>query len=157
MPAGNLVCGMVPSTPAQLADDRRDELLGKGGVGVLSLSTAETEPPHTLPVSYGYDAEEAIFYFRLATGSDRSKGSLVDRPVSFVTYDSDDQGWWSVVAEGSLEDVDDDETTSALEGLDRVHIPLVDIFGVSPREVTFEFVRLRPEQLSGLRESSTKA
>lgn len=36
--------------------DERDEFLGRGGVGVISLSTPGDDSPHTIPVSYGYDA-----------------------------------------------------------------------------------------------------
>lgn len=139
-----------------LEADERDTFLGTGGVGVLSLSTADTEPPHSLPVSYGYHAEAETFYFRLAAGGDSRKGPVEDRPVTFVTYgqDSEDE-WRSVVASGRLQSLEADEVaTDALAGLDSVRIPLVDIFGVPPREVTFEFVRLDPDRLTARKEAT---
>lgn len=127
----------------------RDEFLGRGGTGVLSLST-EAGPPHAVPVSYGYDQAAATFYFRLAVGSAYSKGELPDRPVSFVTYENVDGDWHSIVAEGRLEDVEREGIeTETLEGLRNVEIPLVGAFDHPTREVSFEFYRLVPETLTG--------
>jgi len=129
--------------------DERDAFLGRGGTGVLSLSTDEG-PPHGVPVSYGYDSAEETFYFRLAVGATHSKGRLPDRPASFVTFDRADGGWHSVVAAGRLEGVERKGIeTATLEGLRRVEIPLVGIFDRPAREVDFEFYRLVPEELTG--------
>ncbi|MFB6080604.1 MAG: pyridoxamine 5'-phosphate oxidase family protein [Haloferacaceae archaeon] len=137
-------------------DDERDEFLGNGGTGVVSLSTTAEDPPHSIPVSYGYDATDSTFYFRLAVGEESEKGDLDDRPVSFVTYRSEAGTWRSVVARGRLEATTDDAiATETLDGLDRVRIPLVDIFGKPSREVEFEFYRLVPDQLTGREESPT--
>ena len=133
----------------ELSDDDREEFLGNAGTGVLSLSTSGDEPPHALPVSYGYDPLEGMFYFRLASGPDSEKGELEGRAVSFVTYDQVDDRWVSVVAKGSLRGTTDDSIAlDALEGLERVHIPLVDIFGQPPGTVEFEFYRLDPDVLT---------
>lgn len=141
-----------------LPAEERDAFLGTGGVGVLSFSTGGNEPPHAVPVSYGYDTSEETFYFRLAVGPDTGKETVEDRPVTFVTYGEDEErGWWSVVAAGRLESLDEpDVATDALDGLDSVQIPLVDIFGAPTREVPFEFVRLVPESLTARQESATK-
>jgi nitroimidazol reductase NimA-like FMN-containing flavoprotein (pyridoxamine 5'-phosphate oxidase superfamily) len=127
----------------------RDEFLGDGGTGVLSLATGE-DPPHTVPVSYGYDVTAETFYFRLAAGSDGAKGELADRSVTFVTYEKGAEKWQSVVAKGRLEDVEAEGIeTETLAGLDRVEIPLIDLFERPLREVTFEFYRLVPEEFTG--------
>jgi len=139
---------MSPTSVAMDADER-DEFLGRGGTGVLSLST-ESGPPHSVPVSYGYDSETATFYFRLAVGASHSKGELPDRAVSFVTFERTGSGYHSVVAEGRLEDVERDGIeTATLEGLHRVEIPLFGIFDHPPREVDFQFYRLVPDELTG--------
>lgn len=138
-------------------DDERDSFLGDGGTGVLSLASDDEEPPHAVPVSYGYDAAEGTFYFRLSAGADSDKGELAGRAVTFVAYGQRDDVWHSVVASGRLEATDDaDIGTDGLAGLERVHIPLVDVFGRPPGEVAFEFHRLVPSSLTGRRESSTK-
>lgn len=139
----------MSTTSAAMGDEERDEFLGQGGTGVLSLSTDEG-PPHTVPVSYGYDSAEATFYFRLAVGESHSKGSLPGRDVAFVTFDRTDEDWHSVVAEGRLEDVEREGIgTATLEGLHRVEIPLVGIFEHPTREVDFQFYRLVPDELTG--------
>lgn len=141
---------MVDVSVTEMAEDERDAFLGRGGTGVISLSTAIDDPPHSLPVSYGYDAVGSTFYFRLAVPPGSEKGDLADRPVSFVTFGETDGVWQSVVATGRLEATTDEAiATETLEGLERVEIPLVDFFGKPIRDVDFEFYRLDPEQLSG--------
>ncbi|WP_135304638.1 pyridoxamine 5'-phosphate oxidase family protein [Haloarcula amylovorans] len=131
-----------------------DAFLDNGGTGVLSLSTDADEAPHTVPVSYGYDAETRTFYFRLSVGAKRSKPDLADHPVSFVVHREEDDRWRSVVANGRLEGVEESGIeTETLDGLDRVEIPLVDIFDEPTRVVPFEFYRLVPDNLTGRAES----
>lgn len=138
-----------------LSADERDEYLGNGGTGVLSFSRPGTEPPRTIPVSYGYDATETVFYFRLST--DSSVEALDGSPVSFVTYDHGAKGWWSIVATGLLQDIEQEKiATETLDGLDRVHIPLVDIFDSPTREISFEFLRLDPDEFTARQASSSE-
>lgn len=133
------------TTPVEMEAQARDEFLGNGGTGVIALSAPDEESPHAVPVSYGYDAMETTFYFRLASGT---KGDLANRPVTFVVY-GQGNGWRSVVARGRLEDVEaEGVATESLEGLDRVDIPFVDIFHSPLREVEFEFYRLDPDQMT---------
>jgi uncharacterized protein len=144
----------LPST--EMGADERDDFLGEGGTGVLAFSTGD-DSPHAVPVSYGYDASESTFYFRLAVGPETEKGDLSHRAVSFVTYGREDGRWRSVVARGRLEETTEEPiATRTLQGLDRVHIPLFDVFGEEPRRVPFEFYRLVPEELAGRREASTE-
>lgn len=140
---------------AELPDAERDEFLHAGGTGVISFGTDEDASPHSVPLSYGYDPEETTFYFRLATGLDSEKGDVVGRPVTFVTYGHDDETdrWRSVVAKGRLERVDSEGiSTQTLSGLERVDIPIVDVFDVPVQDITFEFVRLVPDDLTARKE-----
>lgn len=140
----------------RMDDEERDGFLGNGGTGVISLDTAAGDPPHSLPVSYGYDATTEAFYFRLAVEPDTEKGELDGRAVSFVVHGESDDRWHSVVAEGRLEPTDDESVgTETLEGFDRTHIPLIDIFGQPPGTVSFEFYRLDPDRIGTRNESST--
>lgn len=141
---------------AEMDREAVDQFLGTSGTGVISLSTTGDEPPHSIPVSYGYDTEQGTFYFRLAAGLDSEKGELAGRPVAFVTYDTVDERWQSVVARGRLRDIEDDQPQESLAGLERVHIPLVDIFGKQPGTVEFEFLRLVPDELTGRKEEPTR-
>lgn len=145
---------MGASNAITMDDDELAELLGRGGTGVLSFGTGAGEPPYSLPVSYGYNEAAADFYFRLAVPSDAGKVDLLDEPVSFVTYEQTDDGWRSALAIGRLEEVTEaDYDSSALQGMWRVEIPLVDIFEHDPREVAFRYFRLDPERLTGRKET----
>lgn len=147
---------MTSRDAAALSEDERDEFLGRGGTGVVSFATDADEAPHSVPVSYGYDREEATFYFRFAVGSGSGKGDLDGRPVSFVSYRRVDGRWHSVVAGGRLESTTDgDVAVESLEGLERAHIPLFDVFDEPTAEVPFEFYRLRPRSLTARAEAST--
>ena len=131
-----------------MTDDERDGFLGNGGTGVISLAAGEVAP-YSTPVSYGYDATDGVFYVRLALGSDRERSDLAGRTVSFVTYDHTDAGWCSAIATGPLEETTEESIAiETLQGLERTHIPLVDIFGTPPKEVSFGFYRLVPTDLT---------
>lgn len=132
-------------------DDERDEFLGRSGTGVLSLSRAGDDPPHSVPVSYGYDPVEEVFYFRLAVGEESGKANPTDRGTTFVTYGERDGRWKSVVASGRLVSTTDESVSAeSLAGLERTdQIPIVDVFGEPPGRVEFEFYRLDPDRLTG--------
>ncbi|MDL5361126.1 pyridoxamine 5'-phosphate oxidase family protein [Halalkalicoccus sp. NIPERK01] len=148
---------MSDSTPVEMDDDERDAFLGTGGIGVMAFPTADGDPPHAIPVSYGYDATETTFYFRLAVGDDREKGDVAGETVAFVTYGREGSAWESVIATGRLEETTAEPiATETLQGLERVHIPLVDVFGEPPRTVSFGYFRLVPERLTSRKESRTE-
>jgi nitroimidazol reductase NimA-like FMN-containing flavoprotein (pyridoxamine 5'-phosphate oxidase superfamily) len=147
---------MSNENPVEMSDEERDEFLGNSGTGVISLDTTDGTPPHSVPISYGYDASASTFYFRIAAGSDSEKRDLPGRAVTFVAYGQSDDRWRSVVAQGSLESTTEESIAAeTLEGLARTHIPIVDIFGRSPRTVAFEFYRLNPERITGRKEASS--
>lgn len=139
-----------------MTDEERDAFLGTGGTGVLSLNSPTDEPPHSVPVSYGYDASTETFYFRLATGPDSAKGELADRPATLVTYGNPEDRWQSVVAQGRLEPTTADSAAiESLEGLRHVDLQYVDIFDQPLETVSFEFYRLVPTRIGTRRESDT--
>lgn len=141
----------------EMSDGAVVEFLGRGGTGVASFVRGPDEPPHTIPVSYGFDAEAGDLFFRFAFAPDSEKRGVVaaDTPLSFVTYERDDDRWVSVVATGRLESVEDVEVAEGiLESLRRTHIPMVDVFETEPRTLTFEFFRLDPETLTGRTEAN---
>ena len=144
---------MTDSSAVDLDRDEVDAFLGTGGTGVLSFAAGVDQPPYAMPVSYGYDATDRTFYLRLGfvDGSDKRSYVEEDRPVSLTVHDeTEDSGWHSVVATGSLEEVTDaDIGSNAMQGLGRVEIPLLDIFERPDEEVGFRFFRLDPDTLSG--------
>lgn len=145
---------MESQDQVEMSGDERDDFLGTGGTGVISLSRERDSAPHSVPVSYGFDPVDTTFFFRLATGRESEKGELANRAVSFVAYGETDDGWRSVVAEGRLERTSDESiSTQSLDGLQRVTIPYVDVFERPLRQVTFEFFRLDPDELTGRKEA----
>lgn len=147
---------MSDTESVAMGDDERDAFLGTGGTGVISFPSSDDESPHSVPVSYGYDRSETSFYFRLAVGPDSDKGDVAGRHVTFVIYGQQDENWQSVIAKGRLEETTETSVaTESLEGLQQVHIPLVDIFGRPVKDVPFEFYRLVPDEMTSRRESST--
>lgn len=152
-----VVSGMSDTDSIAMDADERDAFLGTGGTGVISFPSSDGESPHSVPVSYGYDTSEGTFYFRLAVGPDSDKGDVAGRRVTFVVYGQRDEEWRSVIAKGRLEETTEAAAaTESLKGLQRVHIPLVDIFGRPAKDVSFEFHRLVPDELSSRKESSTE-
>jgi nitroimidazol reductase NimA-like FMN-containing flavoprotein (pyridoxamine 5'-phosphate oxidase superfamily) len=145
------------NVPERLDREERATLLGTGGTGVISLSTEDDAPPHSIPVSYGFDPAEETFYFQLAVGFESEKSTLLDRGVAFVVYEQVNERWQSIVARGQLEHINDEKIgTEALAGLDRSHIPLFDVFDRPTRKVNFAIYRLIPDQLSGRRETTIR-
>lgn len=142
----------------QLSESQRDTFLTRVDTGTLSLGTPTGEAPHSIPVSFGYDAVESEFFFRIADLPPQEKGELDDRPVTFVTYGDDSEigGYVSVIAKGALECTKKEGiATETLAGLERVTIPFVDIFGERPADIDFSFYRLAPETLTGRKETMT--
>lgn len=147
---------MSDTDATAMDDEERDAFLGTGGTGVISFPSSGDQSPHSVPVSYGYDETETAFYFRLAVGPDSDKDDVAGRSVTFVIYGQRDGKWQSVIAKGRLEETTEASVaTESLEGLQKVHIPLVDIFGRPVKDVPFEFYRLVPEEMTSRQESTT--
>ena len=137
----------------QMTAPEIDEFLGRGGTGVLSFGAGPDASPATIPVSYGYDASERAFFFRLSVAPDRRKATLVERPVTVVVYDETESGWRSVVAVGELADLAAlPHESSAVQGMWSIRIPEVDIFDRPREEIEFRDFRLSPERLQGRKE-----
>jgi nitroimidazol reductase NimA-like FMN-containing flavoprotein (pyridoxamine 5'-phosphate oxidase superfamily) len=138
----------------QLSPTERAELLDTGGTGVLSFGTAADEPPASFPISYGYDSDSEVFYFRLSFPPGSKKDALIDNPVSFVTHADMEDGWQSVVATGHLESLSELPYESvAVQGMWAVQIPTVDIFEKPPAEVQFHDYCLDPDTITGRKEA----
>lgn len=147
---------MAEDSPVTMDQSECDALLAETDTGVLSLSTAPDDPPYSVPVSFGYDPVDSVLYFRLAVDTESEKGALEERTASFVTHAQTEGDWRSVVAHGELERTTKEGIElDTLQGLERVHIPIVDIFGAPTSDVEFEFFRLVPDTLSGRTEAPT--
>ncbi|WP_276256190.1 pyridoxamine 5'-phosphate oxidase family protein [Halomontanus rarus] len=140
----------------QMNEEEMNEFLGRGGTGVISFSTEPDEPPVSIPVSYGYNADDTRFYYRLSFPKNGRKEDLVDSHISFVTHAKTDSGWRSVVVTGQLAEISDVPYESAqIQGMWTIEIPLVDIFERPPKETTFEYFYLDPDTMTGRKETMT--
>lgn len=148
---------MKNTRTTEMADADRDEFLGTGGTGVISFARGGEEPPYSLPVSYGYDAESGQFYLRLAFGPDSGKSFVGEQtPVSFVVHRQGESGWASVVVTGHLSEVTETVLDSSVaQALRRIEIPLVDVFDRHPREYEFRFFRLVTDEVSAKKQVPT--
>lgn len=134
----------------KMTDEEIDDLLGQGGTGVISFATEPTEPPLSFPVSYGYDRETSVFYFRLAFPVDSHKEDAIDDAVSFVVHRETAAGWRSVIVTGELEPLADlPYHSTAIQGMWAVQIPAVDIFDRPREEIEFRDFCLEPNRMSG--------
>ncbi|MFC5366019.1 pyridoxamine 5'-phosphate oxidase family protein [Salinirubrum litoreum] len=99
------------------------ELLASTGVGVLSLS-AEGES-YALPMSFGYDGGERLYFVFLEAGDESLKARFADETTRacVTVFEADDDAerggddWASVVAKGPVRRVETDEWDELREAL----------------------------------------
>lgn len=135
-----------------LSDEETDSFLSRHETGVLSIARADE--PYSIPISYGYDTEKRRFYLRLVSTpeSEKRKFLTATSRTSLVVYEEDDPVYWSVVAIGTLEEIDRDElTVEHIEQYGDSRRPLFEIWGKSVRELEVQLYQLDPRELSGRR------
>ncbi|KAB1192460.1 pyridoxamine 5'-phosphate oxidase family protein [Haloferax sp. MBLA0076] len=106
---------MAPEYPESnrvgMSADEIDQLLVERGVGVLSL--ADDSVAYGIPLSFGYDAEMNRLYFVfLRPGETSRKVDFAEQTsrASFTVWDCPSRyEWKSVVVEGELHPIADDE------------------------------------------------
>lgn len=128
-----------------------DDRLDNGGTGVIAL--AKDDRPYAVPVSYGYDGD--TFYLRLGFAPESEKRAFVaGRPtVKLVVYDEADEGWWSVVVTGTLDEVTEAALDSRVStAIRQIDIPFVTIQEEAPRDIDFRLYRLDAESVTGRQE-----
>jgi nitroimidazol reductase NimA-like FMN-containing flavoprotein (pyridoxamine 5'-phosphate oxidase superfamily) len=137
-----------------MSDSEVDQFLGRHETGVLSL--ARSDEPYSIPISYGYDADERTFYMRLVSTPESEKRQfLASSPTArLVVYDEDDasETYRSVIAVGSLEEISPDElTVDHVEQYGAAKRPLFEIWGRTKRDLNINLYSLEPSTLSGRR------
>lgn len=101
----------------QMDDPEIRAFLTERGVGVLGIPTGEL--PYMLPLSYGFDGEENL-YFTYVVGETSQKTLLSDEQSTarFLVFEAPSEARWaSVSLDGTLTRVPDHEVDS-LEGLE---------------------------------------
>ncbi|MFU8869732.1 pyridoxamine 5'-phosphate oxidase family protein [Natronococcus sp.] len=145
---------MALAEETEMTDGEIDAFLSRHETGVLALADERT--PYAIPISYGYDADARSFYLRLvSTPESEKRRFLASSPdARLVVYEETDSGetYRSVVAVGSLEEIDPSElTASHIEQYGEAKRPLFEIWGDSKRNLDIQLYEFEPTDLSGRR------
>lgn len=130
------------------------EFLEEQKIGVLSM--AKSNDGYAIPVSFAYDDTGPDVYLRLGYAPDSKKRTFLEATgqASFVVYDDAGDGWRSVVAEGRIEELSDNELdTSILQAVKGLDIPFFSVHSTPPSELEFTIARLDVSRLTGLAEA----
>lgn len=95
-----------------------DDVLTEMGVGILSMS-GEGEP-YGVPLSFGYDGDDSLYFLFLGATADLRKETYADQSevASFATLDvGSDGAWRSVIVSGELDRIGPGEWDAAREAM----------------------------------------
>ena len=143
---------MALDRQTEMSPTETDALLGRHETGVLSL--AEGDEPYAIPISYGYDAADRVFYFRLVSTPESEKRRFLGSSprVRLVVYEEGPPTYRSAVATGTMETVEtSDLTVEDVEGFGEARRPLFEIWAESKRDLDVQLFQLSPGDLSGRR------
>jgi nitroimidazol reductase NimA-like FMN-containing flavoprotein (pyridoxamine 5'-phosphate oxidase superfamily) len=107
-----------PLLGLELDDPAIDDVLRDVGVGVLSMSAEGV--PYGVPLSFGYDGDDSLYFIFLGATTELRKETYAERSdvASFATFDVDPDGSWrSVIAAGPLDRITVDEWEVAREAM----------------------------------------
>jgi hypothetical protein len=131
-----------------------DDLLRSTGVGVLSL--ARDGEAYGVPISFGYDGGDRLYFVLVGFGEESRKAAFAADTVraSFATYDVVGRhDWRSVVVAGPLEPVAAADRERAREALgDNAWYP--SLFSTADPMRDVALWSLRVEEKTGLRSES---
>jgi hypothetical protein len=102
----------------RMTDVEIDDLLAEVGFGVLSMSLDDV--PYGVPLSFGYDGDDRLYFVFVGHSDEGRKTEYAERAdvVSFLAYDVvADDDWRSVIVEGSLDRITIDDWEAAREAL----------------------------------------
>ncbi|MWV38592.1 pyridoxamine 5'-phosphate oxidase family protein [Natrialba sp. INN-245] len=136
----------------EMTDAEVDAFLARHETGVLSLARADE--PYAIPISYGYDADDRLFYMRMVSTPDSEKRAFLgsDPGARLVVYDEQESTYRSVIVTGILEDIPPSELTpDQIAQYGDTKRPLFEIWADGKRELDIELYRLTPESVNGRR------
>ncbi|WP_436925040.1 pyridoxamine 5'-phosphate oxidase family protein [Halosimplex amylolyticum] len=128
-----------------------DAFLSSQGVGVLGLPADGV--PYLVPLSFGFDGEDAI-YFTFVGGTDSRKRELGDRAdrAGFLVYKaSTPYTWQSVVLSGPIASVPESEVPDLGDVMGNAWYP--DAFDVAVSDDGISVYRLEIETKNGLKQT----
>ncbi|MCL7417650.1 MAG: pyridoxamine 5'-phosphate oxidase family protein [Halalkalicoccus sp.] len=106
-------------TGTEMEREEAEVFLRDQGVGVLSL--ANEGEAYGVPVSFGYDGEDRLYFVFLRVGEESRKEAFAaaTERASFTVYDVESKhAWRSVIASGRIREVDDDEWETVRDSID---------------------------------------
>jgi nitroimidazol reductase NimA-like FMN-containing flavoprotein (pyridoxamine 5'-phosphate oxidase superfamily) len=95
-----------------------DDVLTDLGVGVLSMSAEGV--PYGVPLSFGYDGTDRLYFAFLGTTTELRKETYAERSetASFAAFDVDPDGSWrSVIVAGPIDRITPREWDAAREAM----------------------------------------
>lgn len=95
-----------------------DDVLTEVGVGVLSMSAEGV--PYGVPLSFGYDGDDKLYFVFLGATAELRKEAYADQSdvASFTAVDTNPDGSWrSVIVAGPIERITIDEWDTARESM----------------------------------------
>jgi nitroimidazol reductase NimA-like FMN-containing flavoprotein (pyridoxamine 5'-phosphate oxidase superfamily) len=107
-----------PLLGRELDESGIDELLTEAGVGVLSMSADGV--PYGVPLSFGYDGDDNLYFVFLGSTTELRKETYAEQSevASFTTSDiSTDGSWRSVIVAGPLDRITPGEWDKAREAM----------------------------------------
>ena len=102
----------------EMDDVEIDDVLTEMGIGVLSMSAEGV--PYGVPLSFGYDGDDTLYFLFLEASSALRKERYAEQAAvaSFTTFDvTPDGSWRSVIVSGSLDRISVDEWDAAREAM----------------------------------------
>lgn len=107
-----------PLIGTELDEPAISDVLETVGVGVLSMSADGV--PYGVPLSFGYDGADSLYFLFLGASTELRKETYAEQSdvASFTTVDVDSDGSWrSVIVSGPIDRITIDEWDAAREAL----------------------------------------
>lgn len=102
----------------ELSEAAIDRLLKEVGVGVLSMASKGT--PYGLPLSFGYDGSDRLYFVFFGHSETGRKVTFAERTpeASFLVYDIEsEEAWRSAIISGNIDRIGPDEWENAREAM----------------------------------------
>lgn len=107
-----------PLLGIEMDETEIDDALTEVGVGVLSMSSEGV--PYGVPLSFGYDGDDTLYFVFLGATAELRKETYAERSdvASFTAFDINPDGSWrSVIVAGPLERISVERWDEAREAM----------------------------------------
>ena len=141
---------MIEGGTAPMTDDEIRSFLTEQGVGVLAV--AADDVPYVVPMSFGFDGDETLYFLFLLFGEASRKQTLCDRAnrARLLAYSAESMhDWRSVITTGSVERVPEADWSELRTAMENAWHP--DLFTAANPMRGVEGYRLQVDDWSGIR------